>query len=104
MGARIPEPLEILKAAWGVGSSFMLPSQWCQISVQEHAGGEWTLQHSMDKGATWYDVKGDDEDTALVWDSKAIQTFARLCWIALSAKWRVCRSDCIRHGCRGFGY
>ena len=74
MGARIPEPLEILKAAWGVGSSFMLPSQWCQISVQEHAGGEWVLQHSMDKGATWYDVKGDDEDTALVWDSKAIQT------------------------------
>ena len=74
MGSRTPEPLEILKAAWSIGAVFMLPSQWCQITLQEHAGGEWLLQHSMDKGETWYDVKGEDSDTALVWDTKAIQT------------------------------
>ena len=73
-GVLIEDPLEILKATETTGAAFGLPGQVCQIVLEEHAGGTWTLQYSRDKGVSWKDVKGDATDTAYTWDSDAIQT------------------------------
>ena len=69
-----PKPLIILEAGAVIGSAFLLPGEWVQISLQKHQGGIWVLQHSYNNGVTWYDVRGDASDTAYTWDSKSVQT------------------------------
>lgn len=71
-GVLITKPLKILEADWVTGAEFILPGQVCQISLQDHAGGTWSLQHLVN--GAWVDLAGDDEDTTMRWDSKAIQT------------------------------
>ena len=73
-GVLIEDPLEILKSTEATGSVFGLPGQVCQIALEDHAGGTWTLQYSRDKGTTWKDIMGDATDTAYTWDSDAILT------------------------------
>ena len=72
-GVLITKPLKILEDTWTTGAEFVLPGQICQISLQQHAGGTWKLQHVVD--GAWVDMAGDSTDTTMTWDSKAIQTF-----------------------------
>ena len=68
-GVLLTKPLKILEATWVTGAEFVLPGQVCQISLQDHAGGTWSLQHFVN--GAWVDLAGDDEDTTMRWDTES---------------------------------
>ena len=75
MATAIPSPLPILKSTQTTGPEFIVPGGLTIISLENHAGGTWRLQYSPNDGADWFDYKGDANDDAMTWDSKAQRIF-----------------------------